>query len=198
MGVALQAATGGNRQRWRWVLVFDEEKRRRIGEYYATAFREILNVSTETAAAAAPAEEGYHADFKRRVSEDDRLEQSVSYLIENMGRAPVLVLACVVGRVAPTDTPHWMSAQFGSVYPAVWNLQLALRSRGLGSCITGAHLAYEQEVAEILEIPYETVMQVCLLPVAYHLGDGFNPARRRPMDEVVFVDAFPAGTAQTW
>lgn len=194
--IALQAATGGNVQRWRWVVVTDPDKRRRIGELYATAFREILAAGAppDPGAPAAQGEAEYHRRFADDFAARERLASSVQHLIDHMGEVPVHVVPCVVGRIAPGDTPHWISAQFGSVYPAVWNLQLALRSRGLGSCITGAHLAYEREVAEILEIPYDQVMQICLLPVAYFTGETFRPARRRPLEEVVFVDRFDAGS----
>jgi hypothetical protein len=40
---------------------------------------------------------------------------------------------------------------FGSIYPAVWSFQLALRSRGLGSTLTTSHLLAEREVGEVLE-----------------------------------------------
>ena len=72
----------------------------------------------------------------------------------------------------------------GSIFPAVWSFQLALRARGLGSVLTTLHLRCEAEAAELLGIP-EDVMQVGLLPVAYTLGTDFKPARRQPLDEVV-------------
>jgi nitroreductase len=198
MTIALQAATGGNAQRWRWVIVLDEGKRRAISALYSRSFREILDAPDDVSLDTARTETRYHHSFANRMDVENRLQSSVTYLIENIHRAPVLVLACVVGRAAPEDTPHWVSAQFGSVYPAVWNLQLALRSRGLGSCLTAAHLTYEREVATLLAIPHEEVMQVCLLPVAYYKGDTFRPAKRRPLNEVVGVDVFPAQGSGTW
>jgi hypothetical protein len=44
---------------------------------------------------------------------------------------------------------------------------LAARSRGLGTVLSTLHLAFEQEAADVLGIPYEQVMQVGLIPVAY-------------------------------
>ena len=61
-------------------------------------------------------------------------------------------------------------AQLLIVNHALFFADLALRSRGLGSCWTTLHLAWEQEVADLLGIPAE-VMQVALLPVAYTLVD---------------------------
>ena len=65
---------------------------------------------------------------------------------------------------------------FGSIFPAVWSFQLALRSRGLGSALTTLHLFREQEAAKLLGIP-ENVMQVALLPVAYTKGTDFKITR---------------------
>lgn len=198
LAIALQAATGGDTQRWRWMIVADAGRRAAIGEIYARSFREIL-ASGEHAPAERPAPSGAHDDpteaaYHRRFSADAgakrRLMRSVEFLIDHLAEVPIHLIACVIGRVEADATPHWVSAQYGSVYPAVWNLQLALRSRGLGSCITGAHLAHEREVAAVLEVPYEQVMQVCLLPIAYYTGHSFGAARRRPLDDVVFVDRF--------
>ena len=115
-----------------------------------------------------------------------KMMSSVEYLIDHIQEAPIHVVPCVVGRVAAAASPSWISSHFGSIYPAVWSLQLALRSRGLGTCITTAHLGYEEEATKVLGIPFEHKTQVCLLPVAYYQGHEFPPAKRRPMDEVVF------------
>jgi nitroreductase len=65
---------------------------------------------------------------------------------------------------------------------------LAARSRGLGSCWTSFHLMYEREAADILGLPYDEIMQVALVPVAYTIGTDFRPARRKPLDTMVHWD----------
>jgi nitroreductase len=75
----------------------------------------------------------------------------------------------------------------GSVIPAVWSFQLALRSRGLGSVFTTLHLRCEMEAAELLGVP-DDFMQAALIPVAWTLGTNFKPAQRRPLDEIVYVN----------
>jgi nitroreductase len=62
---------------------------------------------------------------------------------------------------------------------------LALRSRGLGTAWTTAHLEFEREAAEILGIPYERVTQVVLFPVAHTIGTDFKPGHREPLESVV-------------
>ena len=66
---------------------------------------------------------------------------------------------------------------------------LALRSRGLGSAYTTLHLPFEQEAGELLGIP-DTVTQVALIPVAYTLGTDFQPASRRPIEEIAYANAW--------
>jgi len=44
---------------------------------------------------------------------------------------------------------------------------------------------YERAAAEILGIPYETVTQTALLPVAYTIGTDFKPGTRQPLDDVI-------------
>ena len=80
------------------------------------------------------------------------------------------------------------SAMYGSVIPAAWNFMLAARARGLGTAWTTLHVMHEQEIAELLGIPYETHMQVALIPIAYTKGTDFKPAYRPPVEGVMHVD----------
>ena len=91
-----------------------------------------------------------------------------------MHEVPVLILACIEGRVENGGVMA-QAGLYGSILPAVWSLMLALRSRGLGSAWTTLHLRYEREVAALLGIP-DGVTQAALLPVAYFTGDDFKPA----------------------
>ncbi|HEX4504590.1 MAG TPA: nitroreductase family protein [Alphaproteobacteria bacterium] len=74
--------------------------------------------------------------------------------------------------------------------PAVWNLFLALRVRGLGSVWTTAHLMREQEMADLLGIPSGDYTQVGLFPIAYTIGTDFKKAPRKPVEEVVSWNRF--------
>jgi nitroreductase len=169
-----QAPTGSNTQMWRWVIVTDTEKRRALSEIYGRGV-EFLN------------------EAKSGVAEGDdqtrRVYDSADYLVEHMHEVPALVIPCVVGR-PPEGSPNVVTASiFGSILPAVWSFQLALRSRGLGSAYTTLHLAWEDEVAALLNIPSD-VMQVALLPVAYTLGLDFKVAQRQPPEEIVHWDSW--------
>jgi nitroreductase len=72
----------------------------------------------------------------------------------------------------------------------VWNLFLALRSRGLGAAWTTVHLRNERAAAEVLGLPYGSYTQAGLFPIAYTKGTTFHPAARRPLKEVVHWDGW--------
>jgi nitroreductase len=90
-------------------------------------------------------------------------------------------------------TSATFSATFlGGVLPAMWSFMLAARARGLGTCWTTMHLAREREVARLLSIPYDTVQQVCMSPLAFTRGAGFKPALRPDPGDVIHWDTWDA------
>lgn len=176
IGLSQQAPTGSNMQSWRWMVVTDPDKRRALADLYRKGGADYL------AAGKKQAEERGHAQTARVLD-------SAIYLTENLERVPVHVIPCSKGRV-PSSAPSGMQAGFwGSIYPAVWSFQLALRSRGLGTVLTTLHLAFEKEAGELLGIP-EDVTQCGLLPVAYTLGDDFKRADRRPPQHITYFDTW--------
>lgn len=186
--IALQAPTGGDAEDWRFILVGDPEVRRQIGAEYRRLFdvhvgpRMAGMLQGGTMRVDPPAEPLEQAALRRRA----RVYSGAAYLAENLGRAPWLVLACAT---RPNRSAKIAAAVYGSVFPAVWSFQLALRSRGLGSIITTLHLREPEAVTRILRIP-DGVTQCALLPVAYTIGTDFRPAARRPVEDVVFVDGW--------
>ncbi|WP_436793407.1 nitroreductase family protein [Actinospongicola halichondriae] len=166
-----QAPTGSNMQNWRWMIIRDADTRLALAELYRSAGGEYL------AAAEATATEG---QVKRVMS-------SANYLAQHLEEVPVHVIPCAKGRLTSDNSVGDWSGMMGSIYPAIWSFQLALRSRGLGSCLTTLHLGKEAEAAEILGIP-DGVMQIALLPVAYTQGTDFKPAERPPVERIVHMD----------
>ena len=76
----------------------------------------------------------------------------------------------------------------GNVLPAMWSFMLAARARGLGTCWTTLHLMQEKAVAEIVGIPFDSVQQLCLSPLAYTVGTDFKPAARPDPDTIIHWD----------
>src|SRR4029453_7358538 len=90
---------------------------------------------------------------------------SSPYLAHHLADGRINVLPSPPHRLPPNVRQGTMAGFYGSILPAVWSFQLALRSRGLGSAWTTLHLEYEREVGELLDIPL-TVTQVVMLPVS--------------------------------
>ncbi len=179
--LAVQAPSGSNRQGWHWLVVTDAEKRRALGELYRRGFEEYASSPDYPGNQAV---EDPEADGVRQ-----RVASSAQYLSQHMGEVPVLLVPCISGRVdnvpSARSASHW-----ASLFPAVWSFCLAARSRGLGTAWTTLHLKYEREAAELLGVPYETVAQGALLPVAYTKGTEFKPASRTDLDGIIHVDAW--------
>ncbi len=170
--IAVQAPTGGNSQTWRWVIVDDKEKRHSIAELYKKASSDYLRISAEQAE-------------KEGNKQNQRVFSSAQYLADHLAEVPLFMIPCMQGRPPENTPPAMYSGIFGSIYPAIWSFQLALRSRGLGSALTTLHLAFENEVSEILKLP-EDIMQVALLPIAYTLGTEFKKAERPPTSDITY------------
>ena len=131
-----------------------------------------------------------YIEVQRRHATEAVLESS-DFLAEHLHEVPMLVIPCLLTRLDERPAPADTAGFYGSILPAVWSFQLALRSRGLGSTFTTLHLWNESEAAHLLGIP-ETVTQVALLPVAYTLGNDFKPAPRRDAADVTYWNAWRA------
>lgn len=171
-----QAPTGSNMQGWRWMVVRDAEKRKTLAELYTRAGAEYLRQGKEQLAGAGD-------------TQIARVVDSSHYLVEHLHEVPVHVIPCLKGRLGESVPSAMAAGFFGSIFPAVWSFQLALRARGLGSVITTFHLAFESEAAKLLDIP-DGVTQCCLLPVAYTIGTDFKPAERRPPEHITHFDSW--------
>ena len=171
--LAVQAPTGSNRQGWRWLVIRDPEKKEALADIYRRAGGDYL------AEAAKTADPG---------TQTGRVMDSANFLAQNLGQVPVMVIPMIIGRVDGPDT-NSAAGLFGSIIPAMWSFQLALRSRGLGSCYTTLHLGLEAETNELLEIP-DHMSQAGLLPVAYTKGTDFKAANRDPVETITYLDTY--------
>lgn len=170
LNLAIQAPTGSNSQTWRWVIVDDAAVRSKLAELYRK------NAEPYLSSAVSNVPEG----------QTKRVFESALYLMDHLHEVPIHVIPCILGRV---QKGGFGAGFYASIYPAVWSFQLALRARGLGSCLTTLHLGSENEAARLLNIP-ANLTQVALLPVAWTIGTSFKRALRNPIDGISHWNQF--------
>ena len=206
--IALQAPTAHNTQRWHWIVIDDRKKIEAIADIYQRTWLQTTRGAKRQGRrwkASTDSNESY-----------SRIEDSAQWFADNMHRVPVLVVPGLTGAryddqiVArqwvqtmeaaakgpatglegkPPSTLWIASGYFASIYPAVWQFQLALRARGMGTTLTVNHLAHEDLIADILDIP-PAVVQAAMLPVAYTTKRVFKPANRQPLESKLSYNSF--------
>ena len=171
--LAQQAPSGSNAQTWHFVVVTDAPTRVKLAKLWrrgAERYRRHLGPGPFDPAQA-------------------RIYETVWHLADHLHEVPVHVIPCIEGRI--DGAPGAVQAgKWASIIPAAWSFMLAARERGLGTVWTSFHLNWEQEAAEILGIPYDTMMQAALIPVAYTVGTDFTAARRGPLEGMVHWDSW--------
>lgn len=169
------AASGGNRQGWRVVIVRDPGLRAAFADLY----RRQPAPDPPAAAAAAG-----------RVRE--RRMRDLGHYAEHLHELPLQVVVTVaLSALRITDAALDRPSIIGgaSIYPFVQNILLGLRHEGLGATLTTRVVRDEPDVMDLLGIPEG-------FAVAAHLGVGW-PAepfptrlRRRPVEEFATFDTF--------
>ena len=170
--IAQQAPTASYLQNWHFVVVADPDRKAALGELW----RSVAGPYLEQRAAS-----------REGSPRMQRVGDAVRHLAEHIHEVPVHLIPCVEGRTEDESIPV-QASRWASIIPATWSFMLAARSRGLGTAWTTFHLRHEREAAEILDIPYDEVMQAALVPVAYTIGTDFKPGARKPLETMVHWD----------
>ena len=172
--LALQAPNGSNLNVWRWIVVDDRATIAAIAGLYKAGLE-------------AYAKDHYRANAG--VPDEGKLMDSAMTLLRVMDRVPAMLVPLMPGRVEGKNASD-QAVMWGSIVQAVWSFCLALRERGLGSAWTTVTLEREQEMADVLGIPFEQYTQVGLFPIAYTIGTDFKKAWRKPVSEVLSYNKF--------
>jgi nitroreductase len=169
LDAGVSAPSGGNMQRWRFLVVKDPKVKQTVGAYYKRAWDEVV----------APR---YHEGEPAPGTAPERFQRmldAAQYLADHIHEAPVWIVPCMGGGT-PTRTSG------SSIYPAVQNMLLAARALGLGATLTTLYLNFEKEVETALGLPAD-VHSYALLPIGYPMGR-FGPVRRIPLADVAYED----------
>ena len=175
---ATMACSPGNSQAWEFLVVTDLQQKERV----AGVYRELGNRIIKDDVLASG-----------RLDDDtEKVYKNAMVLVENMQQAPALVLCCLNGQAE--DGEIYQSSYYGGIYPAIQNLMLAARAKGIGSTMTTLHKAREQDVKDIFNIP-EDVSTIALIPLGYPEGRWGRP-KRRPQAEVTHWNSWGNRDAQ--
>jgi nitroreductase len=123
------APSGGNMQRWRFLVIRDPKVKETVGAYYKRAWHEQVAPRYRSGE---PAPGSSRERFERMLA-------AAEHLANHIHEAPVWIVPCLEGGT-PTRTSG------SSIYPAVQNMLLAARALGLGATLTTLYLQFEKEV----------------------------------------------------
>src|SRR5689334_25026066 len=106
------AASGGNNQRCRFLVLKDPEIKKKVQVYYKKAFDEVVGPRYASSPPPPGSDPGKYS----------RQHRAVEYLTDHYHEAPVWIVACL------EDGPNPTRAAGSSIYPAVQNMPLAARA----------------------------------------------------------------------
>jgi nitroreductase len=163
------APSGGNMQRWQFLVIRDPKVKEAVGVLYKRAWDEQVAPRYQSGE---PAPGTSRERFERMLA-------AAEHLANHIHEAPVWIVPCLEG-ATPTRTSG------SSIYPAVQNMLLAARALGLGTTLTTLYLQFEKEAETAFGLP-PNVHSYALLPIGYPMGR-FGPVRRIPLTDVVYAD----------
>lgn len=170
LDAAVRGPSGSNSQPWAWVVVREEEKKRRIAEFYREGWQ---------AAYGSRREERMSGDAVGR-----RTYLSAEHLAEHLEEAPVWIIPALLVK------PRSQSPRLGSsIYGAVQQLMLAARAYGIGATLTTLHSGRDAETRELLGLPEDSIT-MALIPLGYPVRGKWSQPKRRPLEEVVHWDGY--------
>jgi len=188
---ATRAPSGSNRQPFRFLVLSDGPKATEAKRLIAGAARQAWDTKRTTDRY----DQGSGAD---KDSPKAAMARTMDAYVEHLDHVPVLILPCMVRYRQP------FPAEGASIYPACQNLLLAARALGYGGVMTIWNVFVDTELRALLGIPDNVLVAATITlgrPQGHH-----GPVRRRPLDELVYLDAWgdpapfatdPPGTRHT-
>ena len=173
LDAAVRGPSGGNSQRWAWIVVRDAEVKRQIAEWYREGWEKNYGSRREQILRADDPEGMSAASFR-----------AADHLAAHLEEAPVWVFPVLLG-AARSSNPRLGS----SIYGAVQQLMLAARAHGIGSTLTTLYAGHEDGVRKLLNLP-DDALTMALIPLGYPARGRWAQPKRRPLDEVVFNERY--------
>ena len=170
MDAAVRAPSGGNTQNWRFLLVDDPEVKAKLGPIYRQAMSVLWGSYYKDRIDAA-----HDAPELEESKSMLRVQKSAQWLADNFEGVPLYLFGFA---------QHDPSGS--SVYPALWNAQLAARAEGVGTSLTQVLVFHNDEVLDILGVPKDEGWNMLgCVSLGYPTGK-WGVATRQPAHDVSF------------
>jgi nitroreductase len=167
LDAAVHAPSGGNNQRWAFIVISDPDIKRKIGEIYLDGWNRF-----------------YYPTMGKNLPPS--IQGPAHHLAFHIHEAPILILACL--NTGPAKERRNSIMRGASIYPAVQNILLTARALGLGTTLTTMYQHREDDIKTLLSIPQE-VETAALIPIGIPAdGHEFVEGRRNPASEVTFYN----------
>jgi nitroreductase len=176
LDAAIRGPSGGNTQRWGWVVVTDQQVKDRVAAWYRENWEAAYGSRREQILSAPAGSLGL----------TPRGFLGAEHLAHHIQEAPVWIFAVLRG-AADATSPRAGS----SIYGAVQQLCLAARAYGVGTSLTTLYGGHEEELRELLGLPPDA-LTMALIPMGYPAKGRWAEPRRRPVEEVVHWDRWGA------
>jgi len=176
MDAAVRAPSGGNTQNWRFLLVDDPEVKAKLGPIYRQAMSVLWGSYYKDRIDAA-----HDAPELEESKSMLRVQKSAQWLADNFEMVPLYMFGFA---------QHDPSGS--SVYPALWNAQLAARAEGVGTSLTQVLVFHNDEVLDILGVPKDEGWNMLgCVSLGYPTGK-WGVATRQPAHDVSFRNQWGA------
>ncbi len=176
---ATRAASGGNAQPWRFIVVRNAVQRRQIGALYLRAWNVYRPATERLLGGVVPPQAQSMLDAAETLARNFHAVP-VHIVVGLQLPPPGFALRDEQGQAIEAGNPY------SSIYPAVQNLMLAATALGLATRLITLHRICERELKTVLGIP-ERVETAALIPLGYPDGT-FTRRPRLPLSAVAYAD----------
>jgi nitroreductase len=178
LDAAIRGPSGGNSQRWAWIVVTDPEVKRTIGDWYLREWQNLMRKSWQRRVFAGLARlVRRKPDATADPPPPDVNLRAGDHLAHHIAEAPVWIVPVL--RNAREES----TLAGADIYGAVQNLLLAARRFGIGSTITMLHTRRERDVSRLLGLPSDC-RTMALIPLGYPARGSFSMPKRQPVESV--------------
>jgi nitroreductase len=184
LDAGIRAPSGGGFQNWCFIIIRDVAIKTYLGQLF---HEDIVN-----------ARRGRYRPLEEAIERGERSERldahasfvrSMLHLADHFAEVPVFFAALIQSG----ENAIWPG---GSIYPAVWSLQLAARAYGIGSVPVGSLARHQPGIFPRLGVPADDGwMLASIVAMGYPTGR-WGVAPRKPAHEVTFVDRW--GQRPAW